>query len=601
MNDLDLLCKFEPVVRFTYGEHFFPAAVDGYVQRCSLWLRDEQGQEKLLVPQGELTLEKLASYREAPVGQQIYLRFVEKPLDVIAFERWRLRPERPVFRAVGRLTRVGLLPRLMEAFFNISLLLRGKVPGGTAAAAEIDYRAIRQDDPRYVYYGRVVREGGYIVLQYLFFYVMNDWRSSFYGVNDHEADLEQIFVYLAEEPEGEPEPRWVAFASHDFSGDDLRRRWDDPELHRFEQDHPVVYAGAGSHASYFLPGEYLMGAEPAFLRPVRQALDAIAHFWRVTLGQGESEAVERARRLLVVPYIDYARGDGFSIGPQQVATWCAVLIDQPPGWLEEYRGLWGLDTRDPLGGERAPAGPKYNRDGSVRLSWYNPLGWSGLDKVPPPGQVPAQLESKINSLEVERSAVQTEIAQKREAVRQLALEVDALQQANYLNKLYLSQQRALDAAEAELQALYARLTVVTETWLASRTYLEDVRSGHWGDPQAHIQHKHLPEPPLGRQTWLAEVWAAVSSGVLLLALTAMLYLHPVRWPLWVLLIGFTFALIEETVRGRLVRFLLNVTIFLGVLTALVLALEFWWLLLIGGLVAVVLLSVIGNLRELSGR
>jgi hypothetical protein len=89
--------------------------------------------------------------------------------------------------------------------------------------------------------------------------------------------------------------------------------------------------------------------------------------------------------------------------------------------------------------------------------------------------------------------------------------------------------------------------------------------------------------------------------VLLLALTAMLYLHPVRWPLWVLLIGFTFALIEETVRGRLVRFLLNVTIFLGVLTALVLALEFWWLLLIGGLVAVVLLSVIGNLRELSGR
>lgn len=40
-----------------------------------------------------------------------------------------MRPERPVFCAVGRLTRVGLLPRLLEVFFNISLLLRGRVLG----------------------------------------------------------------------------------------------------------------------------------------------------------------------------------------------------------------------------------------------------------------------------------------------------------------------------------------------------------------------------------------------------------------------------------------------------------------------------------------
>ncbi len=75
-----------------------------------------------------------------------------------------------------------------------------------------------------VYYGRVVREAGYIVLQYMFFYAMNDWRSSFYGVNDHEADLEQIFVYLSDEVGGPLQPCWVAYASHDFFGDDLRRR-----------------------------------------------------------------------------------------------------------------------------------------------------------------------------------------------------------------------------------------------------------------------------------------------------------------------------------------------------------------------------------------
>jgi hypothetical protein len=65
-----------------------------------------------------------------------------------------------------------------------------------------------------------------------------------------------ICVYLSEWPTGEITPEWVAFASHDQSGDEVRRRWDDPELEK-TGEHPVVYAGAGSHASYFAAGEYL--------------------------------------------------------------------------------------------------------------------------------------------------------------------------------------------------------------------------------------------------------------------------------------------------------------------------------------------------------
>ena len=33
-------------------------------------------------------------------------------------------------------------------------------------------------------------------------------------------------------------------------------------------------------------------------------------------------------------------------------------------WVRDYRGLWGLDTQDAFGGERAPAGPRYERDGA---------------------------------------------------------------------------------------------------------------------------------------------------------------------------------------------------------------------------------------------
>lgn len=56
------------------------------------------------------------------------------------------------------------MPRILDSFFDLSLLVRGKVPGGTTAAAEIKYRDMQRTDLRYVYYGRVIREGGYIVL-----------------------------------------------------------------------------------------------------------------------------------------------------------------------------------------------------------------------------------------------------------------------------------------------------------------------------------------------------------------------------------------------------------------------------------------------------
>lgn len=43
----------------------------------------------------------------------------------------------------------------------------------------------------------------------------------------------------------------------------------------------------------------------------------------------------------------------------------------------------GHDTRDRLGGERGPAGPRYERDGAVRASWADPVGSAGLAKVAP--------------------------------------------------------------------------------------------------------------------------------------------------------------------------------------------------------------------------
>ena len=236
MNDYFLLRQYEPVVRYTQGEMFFPCAVEAYLAQCSLWSSAPDGTTRCVVTQGHLTPEKLAQSSDVPPGYTLYLRYVEEPLEGMAYQRWR--SERPAFSAAGRLARVGLGSRIIDSFFDLSLLVRGRVPGGTAAAAHDEYEALRQQDERYVYYGRVLKTGGYIVLHYLYFYVMNNWRSTFYGVNDHEGDWEQVFVYLSDEDE--PQPLWVAYAAHDEIGDDLRRHWNDPQLRKIDQTHPVI-------------------------------------------------------------------------------------------------------------------------------------------------------------------------------------------------------------------------------------------------------------------------------------------------------------------------------------------------------------------------
>src|SRR5262249_48934513 len=150
----------------------------------------------------------LAGFRTVPLDHRLYLQFVDHPLRAMEYQRWFSQPDRPRFRHPNRLYRVSLLTRILDTLFDISLLLRGRVPGGTSAAAQVQYAGMNTEERQPVYYGRVIRDGGYIALHYIFFFVMNDWRSSFHGVNDHESDWEQIFIYLTEENQTRDEDEW---------------------------------------------------------------------------------------------------------------------------------------------------------------------------------------------------------------------------------------------------------------------------------------------------------------------------------------------------------------------------------------------------------
>jgi hypothetical protein len=600
MDDLALLQRFEPVVRFTEGENFFPMAADSYVGACDLLFAAPGVRPYVIVPAGELTLERLATERPVP-GEERYLRFVPRPMDGLSMARWNRRPDRPVFRAPGRLARVGLFARLVDAGFNASLLVRGRVPGGTAAAAARRYAAIRGQDQRVVYHGRVVRADGWIVLHYLYLYCMNDWRSSFFGANDHEADLEQAFVVLEDVDGGEPIPRWFGCAAHDYAGDDLRRRWDDPTL-TFADGHPVIFAGAGSHASYFEQGEYVTPVPLPALRPARSFLEGLRRLWRDVLRQDDpGDLAASVVTALSIPFIDYARGDGLIVGPGGDVGWTPILVDDTTGWIDGFRGLWGLDTRDRFAGERAPAGPKYTRTATARQSWNDPLGFLGLDKSAPPSRVPAVLRDRIAALEAERAMTRAEADAKAVDVRRASAALPVRTADSEAETGPTKDELALRVAESELAGLRARAASLADDLDAAKRALAAAEAGEPGDARAHLRHDHRPQPTEEQQYGrLVEFWSAISAGVLVIALGVMLYRGVVPiWAALLLAVGGYFA-IEAAFRRRLVQLVLRLTLLFAIAGAIVLAIAYLPLIILGAVAGVAILAIVDNVRELRG-
>src|SRR5207244_7385089 len=98
-DDLRLLRRYEPVLRFTEGELFLPMPVDDYLEGCSLCRsgpnrgRGRPGAGERLCAPGELTPGRLAQM-SAP-GPGLALRFVERPLGRKELRAWRRDAGRP--------------------------------------------------------------------------------------------------------------------------------------------------------------------------------------------------------------------------------------------------------------------------------------------------------------------------------------------------------------------------------------------------------------------------------------------------------------------------------------------------------------------------
>lgn len=596
-TDLELLRAHEPILMCTKGELFFPTNVDSYVRNCSLWIEEPGGRESVLVPAGELTLDRLARAEEEWPGRHKHLRFVQEETLLEEARRYK-GMARTVIPKSGRLAAVGVLGRVLDILMKLSLLIRGAVPGGVTFAAVTRYRE-RVDNGGATYYGRVVREGGYVILQYWFFYAMNDWRTIYGGVNDHEADWERITVYLVENPDGTTRPVWVGASSHEYHGDDLRRSWDDPDLRR-EGTHPVIYVGAGSHSHQMLPGDYLIQVDPAFLRRPIRAWRRLTH--RIFRADSALN-----RHGIGVPFVDYARGDGIRLGPGGDREWHAVLIDDETPWIKGFRGLWGRDTGDFFDGERAPSGPRYERDGTIRRSWTDPLAWVGLQKVAPTeAAARAELRAHVKTLEERLRALDADILSRRDHLRRLDSARMVLNREAHSRPRAREYEERIAVLEMELAEVYEKRTLAADEHEAHTRALDD-DTPLVPSPTEHLKAPHLPySSGTQRSTRFLHLWVALSTPLLLLSLALPLFLLDGQETFYAMIgVVLAFAAFDSIARRRFVQYLVGLAVLavvIGLLVGVVTAFIVNWRIAVTVPIAViVVLLLVVNIRDLLRR
>ena len=606
--DEALLRRFEPVARYTRGDRFFPMDAEPYVRACSLWVSRPGEEDLCLLPHGQLTLDRLAEPQRDEFGAVHYLKFTDpqEARSLILHSPRRDRKPGEVFRTGrGRLARVGYVSRIMDTLFSLTLLARGRVPGGTAAAGRAAYARILAEQEHYSYHGRVLRQDGWVVLQYWFFYAFNDWRSGFFGANDHEADWEKVFVYLSESPSGEVSPEWTAYSSHNYEGDVIRRRWDDPELEKVGE-HPVVHVCAGSHSNQYSSGEYLTEIELTFLAPLARALGAARTFWRETLRQYGGDDDEPGRdgqrpTIFRIPFVDYARGDGLTIGPGGEKEWDPPrLLDPPPGWTAHYRGLWGLYTRDPFEGEDAPAGPMYNRDGSVARPWYDPVGWAGLDKVPTLTETLRTVHKQQAAVAARRATLQAEVEEKSRQLKGMGVEMAAARGWPHLHALHEAHRERIGELSEEVARLRGQVAADEVLSESLEGYAARLRAGEREPARAHVSRVQQPasETKL-RASHLAEMWAAASVGLMLIVFVLLAVYERGEYLTFALAAAIAlFLFVEASFRGWLINLVTSATIGLAVVATLVLFYEFFWQIVVAAVLALGVYVLWDNLREL---
>ena len=261
--------------------------------------------------------------------------------------------------------------------------------------------------------------------------------------------------------------------------------------------------------------------------------------------------------------------------------------------------LWGYHARDPVSGENAPGGARYNRDGTIRRAWHDPLGWAGMDKVLPPPETIKAIQEQTAQLQDNHDLLEEKITSAESELLSLNLEINAMRENTHLKRNFKRHTEELEERAEMLADMREELATCDPRLDALRKYEKKLLSGGKDPLRAHIRNPMLPETTThARMNRLAETWAAFSIGGMMIAFVMVaLFARHYLFSTILIMIGGT-ILIEAMFRRRLSILINRLTILMAFAASLVLVFEFFWLIIIILIVIAGAYIIIENLREL---
>jgi uncharacterized membrane protein len=244
----------------------------------------------------------------------------------------------------------------------------------------------------------------------------------------------------------------------------------------------------------------------------------------------------------------------------------------------------------------------YNRDGTPRASWYDPLGFAGLDKVPPPPKMLQMLADNCEKVSRRQAELEKLVPEKAGELQARGARLQGMEGNPHLARQFGALEKEINTLSAEVRNMRREVWENLALFQGLTRRLDRMKAGAQDDPRTHI--RHLAEPDDSTQVLrfdrAAETWAAVSLSMLLFAIAALIFFAPrYIWAgLGIILILFVVA--ESFLRGAFVQTVGRITLILAMITTLILFFHFWKWIIVVVLVAMGISLMIQRLRELTG-
>ena len=355
---------------------------------------------------------------------------------------------------------------------------------------------------------------------------MNDWRSTFDGANDHEADWEQCFVFLEELPDGDGRARLVRGRRARRAG-----RRPPPALGRpaaaTRGRPPGRLPGRRLARGLLEPGDYVIGCRSPASGAPRAARLRPADLARRARPARPGRLASRPRAF-GVPFVDYARGDGAAIGP---GAGDRVDADRhrrrrcPGSTTTAACGAWTPATGSPASGRRP--GRRYTRDGDRPPVLGRPA------RLLRARQGPAAVAGRGRAGEARStswSATATRCAARRRpsppSCRVSARRSPRCAAPRDWTTTPTAHLVTVREKEAQLATPAGTGRRADPGHRRRERRLAAIRAGVRDDPRGHLHHASEPEPPSHvRRRALGEAWAALSVGLLIVLLAVVVWLR----------------------------------------------------------------------------